>query len=215
VKHSSQFLAIGNQLLQGPRTIITAHDAHGWLEKDIAVYLHYFGHNRLHHISLWSDDTINREKNFLPPVIRLAQWERQQDVERFQAGEAVQWPSVTVSLGYIKAPFIHQLHIALLDIQQQVNSLQFAPMGLRRKRDVPCIPVSEQYIDFEIWMRNGAQSICYASPLLQADAFCKKVFELKQLLLSSMQPFDYTGWKEKYTTSFAKEWHYWNYETPA
>jgi hypothetical protein len=211
VKQSRQFFSIGHELITGPRAIFPPSDNNGWLEKDISVYIHYFGDHRLQQISLWSDSTMNREENFLKPVIRFAHWERQNDMDKLKAGIPVMWPDVRIFLGYIKEELFNDLNDAIIDVQKHIPSLQFKPLGISLQRDVVDLN-SDHSRNLEIWVRNGVQSISYYSPFIENDVFCKKVLDLKNIMLKSMHPFDHSGWKERYDKPFNNEIYDWDYK---
>ncbi|NOS93249.1 MAG: hypothetical protein HOP30_15120 [Cyclobacteriaceae bacterium] len=181
------------------------------MEKDISIYARYLGDNRIHHISLWSDSTMNKENDFLKPIIRFAHWERQNDLDKSRDKIEITWPDIRIFLGYIKPEKFEELNSELIKLQQLIPKIHFASLGISLKRDVAELQRSDVSVEYEIWIRNGTQSLRYYSPLIENNVFLEKAIELKQLLLASMDEIDLTGWKERYdspldTSSF--DWDY-------
>ena len=160
-------------------------------------------------ISLWSDSTVNKENNFLKPIIRFAHWERQNDLVK---DKEINWPDVRVFLGYIKEDHFDQLNNAMIDIQKSIPALVFKPLGISLARDVVDVEICEPNVEYAIYIRNGVQSITYYSPLLANDRFSNKVVELKNLMLRSVEQFDSTGWKERYESPLDADTFDWDYQ---
>ncbi len=204
-----QIRNIGQRLLDGPRSIIPPNVGNCWLEKDISIYTNDFPEVRIEEISLWSDSTINKDSNFFKPVIRFAHWERKNDLEK---RNEIKFPDVRIFLGYIDEELFNPLNDAIIKIQNCIPKLTFQSLGISLERDVANIKRSNQNKDYNLYIRNGIQSLTYYSPFLDNDIFSQKVFELKTLMLKSMKQICLDGWKERYDSPFDTESFDWNYD---
>ena len=214
LKKKNQYLDIldiGNQITEGPRALLSPY-GHDWMEKDISIYVRYHNENRVQHISLWSDSTMNKEKLFLKPLIRFVNWEKQNDLEKVRSKIEIEWPDVRIFLGYIKPELFDKLNSELIEIQELIAKINFVPLGVNLNRDVAAINRSDLFVDYEIWIRNGIQSMCHYSPLLDNDDFSKKVIALKNRMLESMDRIDFSGWKERYDSAFNTSSFDWDYK---
>ena len=200
---------IGQKLLEGPRSIIPTTAGNAWLEKDISIYTNDFTEVRIEAISLWSDSTMNKESGFLKPVIRFAHWERKSDLQK---GKDINFPDVRIFLGHIDGEYFNQLNDAIIEIQNCIPTFTFKSLGISLERDVPSIERSIPNKDYELYIRNGVQSLTYYSPFLDNDIFSKKVFELKRLMLKSMKQISLEGWLERYESPFDTKSFDWNYD---
>jgi hypothetical protein len=202
---------IGNKIIEGPRAIFPPESGTTWLEKDVSIYTHYHETNAIQHISLWSDSTMNKEVEFFAPIIRFLHWEKNNDSEMVKKDTENKWPDIRVFLGNIKPHKFEELNQSIIHIQQLISSIQFRPLGISLKREVAELDTTDSYFDYEIWLRNGAQSFSLYSPLLKDDIFSNKVRDLKQLMLESMDKIDISGWKERYNSPFDTVHFDWDY----
>lgn len=89
-------------------------------------------------------------------------------------------------LGYIKPGKFNELNAALIELQDLIPKIHFASLGISLNRDVATIEKSDFSINYELWLRNGVQSLSYFSPYIDDDVFSAKVLALKRLMLSSL-----------------------------
>jgi hypothetical protein len=204
-----QIRNIGQTLLEGPRSILPPNAGGDWLEKDISIYTNDFPEVRIEQISLWSDSTMNKESDFLKPLIRFAHWERKNDLQK---GREINFPDVRIFLGYIDEEFFNLLNNAIIEIQNCIPNLTFKSLGISLARDVANIERGIQDKDYSVYIRNGIQSMTYYSPFLDNDTFSSKIFELKELMLKSMKQISLDGWKERYDSPFDTNSFDWNYD---
>jgi hypothetical protein len=154
---------------------------------------------------------MNKEDNFLQPVIRFVHWEKLNDLEKSRNNIEIDWPDVRIYLGYIKSEKFDELNTALIELQNLIPKIHFAPLGISLSRDVAMVDESDLSVDYELWIRNGVQTICYYSPLIDNDIFSKKVIDLKRLMIASLDKIDHTGWKERYDSPFDISSFDWDY----
>lgn len=154
---------------------------------------------------------MNKEENFLKPVIRFVHWEKQNDLEKFRNSIEIDWPDVRMFLGYIKPEKFNELEAALIELQDLIPKIHFASLGISLNRDIATIDKSDFSINYELWLRNGVQSLSYFSPYIDDDIFSTKVLALKRLMLASLEEIDPAGWKERYDTPFDETSFDWGY----
>ncbi|MES2934034.1 MAG: hypothetical protein V4805_11175 [Pseudomonadota bacterium] len=90
-------LLIGQELISGPTALYPPQtlDDSGWLEPDLRITLFWPGWRKIESIIVYADDTMNRENDFLDPMIRHCVWDRKNDWSGKNA-----WPSVEISIGF-------------------------------------------------------------------------------------------------------------------
>lgn len=75
-------------------------DDHGWFEQSLRIALQSNPFGKVESIIVYSDDTINKEKNFFAPVLRHCVWDQTDHSSK------TGWPNVEIKLGSIKAWFM-------------------------------------------------------------------------------------------------------------
>ena len=188
-------LSIGNQLLDGPRAILppATVDAFGWLEPDLRLSFWEAPGLTKVSVALFTDNTANREADFLQPIIRLAHWERGYDIRT-----KPRWPSITVQLGYFHDEK-QLLQASIYRLHQAFGFLPFLPFGISAQREVPSFPYSDDGGNLEMFARNGVQSVTFTTPALpDGDALTAQFREVFAELKNACQPFDMHEWRERY-----------------
>ena len=153
---------------------------------------------------------MNKEDNFLKPVIRFVHWEKQNDLEKYRNDVEIDWPDIRTFLGHIKPDMFEKLNSGFIELQQLLSTIHFVPLGINLKRDVATID-TDFSTAIKVWVRNGVQSFCYYTPHIDNDIFCEKVIALKQLMHSSIDIFDHAGWTERYDSPFNENPFDWDY----
>ncbi len=191
-------LKIGHKLIYGPRALFPPKtiDDFGWLEPDLRIIYWTAGMLTAESIILFTDNTMNRDKNFLQPVIRHAKWHRLADAE-----ESRDWPTVEISLSNFKDQrecvdtYIKKLQGKLTRLTFELNGLQ-----TQRESSNQAFHISYDYGrgSFSVYSRNGAQSIEYHSLAIKNDNLTELVLEGLLLLHSLAIPYSREGWRERY-----------------
>lgn len=98
-KNLRRCFAIGYELINGPEAIFPPYrkDEFGWLEADLRIILTQHDHKKIESISIFVDDTMNREDDFLSPIIRHCTWLRDKDHSGNNG-----WPTIEMLYSGIK-----------------------------------------------------------------------------------------------------------------
>jgi len=136
---------IARALLDGPDFLIppVKLDDFGWIEPVLRISVRPLSVNQPSYAySVFVDDTINRDKNFLQPVVRRAYWNRPVEYKMMRI---MDWPKVdiihhTLSLNEQKA-----IHLQLLRLDKSFSQLEYCASGLITDRSSPrgCYPKGE------------------------------------------------------------------------
>ena len=102
-------MQIANKLIEGPNGISRISDG-DWLEKDLHITIRKKGYEKIETFSLWTDCTSNREDGFLPPMIRILKWNRNEDLEELRLDEKRTFPNIELKLGAIKDAKFQELN---------------------------------------------------------------------------------------------------------
>ncbi len=211
-RQSGRLKRIASALIEGPRVLHPPKelDHFGWLYPDLRL-VHHEGLITQRSVAIYTDDTVNRDANFLKPVIRSAHWNGRNDL---RVATLPDWPSVVVALSHFED---HRTWVSeqIKAIQTALTQLPFVPYGLSAERDGP--DVGEDWLqNLEIYTNNGGgQSVEFHSPVLPAgDPLTDCFFAVFDGLLAIMQPLTWEGWSEVYDTDLTdrdlpKSW-YWN-----
>ena len=92
-------LRIGRALLEGPSAIFPPKelDEYGWLEAEFRLTIKWPRQGIYESVSVFSGGSMNRDENFLVPMIRRCRWNRSADMAHTNP-----WPSAAVELGHIR-----------------------------------------------------------------------------------------------------------------
>ena len=186
-------LRIGRALLEGPSAIFPPKelDEYGWLEADFRLTIKWSGQDIHESVSVFSDDSMNREENFLAPMIRRCCWNRSADMANTNS-----WPSAAVELGHIRD---HSRVDALLrGVHRRLTGLPFCELGLSTQRDVADLEIDSSEPEFRVWARNGVQSIEYWSLPVAAAKLGLSFRGVYEDLLAELVPGSPLGWRERY-----------------
>jgi len=213
--HHKRVIKIGNKLVEGPSAIFRLSDG-DWLEKDLHITIWNGGSRSTY--SLWTDDSMNKEEGFLPPMIRILNWNRKQDLAELREDENRKFPTIELELGTIKTSKFDQLENAFISIQKAVKeSNDYVPYKISRKRDYAELEIDydKEYLDFSIYVRNGSQALEFSSSGNYSNPLVQQILALIRLLTESIEPVDKSAWKERYyelTEEYLEgeipEWYY-------
>ncbi|KQZ40062.1 hypothetical protein ASD58_06710 [Duganella sp. Root1480D1] len=187
-------------MLDGPLAIFPPEsiDSYGWLEADFQLTITWPGAAQFESIHVFSDDSMNREQDFLPPMIRRCHWNRKADM----AGENL-WPTATVELGFIRDH--ERLDSMLREVQRKVGGLPFAEIGLSTLRGVADVELDFPEPEFRIWMRNGGRSLEYWSLPVGPKQLGISFIQVHADLLAEFVPMSRSGWRERYENDLSLE----------
>jgi hypothetical protein len=103
---------------------------------------------------------MNREENFLEPVIRYVRWGRAEDVRRALAGE-ITWPTATLALSHFHdaRAEVDQL---MREVQARVTAVPFSITGLVTDRRVLDATPDDRG-EVEVYARNDVQRVKVAT----------------------------------------------------
>ncbi len=192
--------AVGYELIKGPEAIFppSEMDEFGWLEVDLQILLIPHDHKKIESISIFVDDTMNRQDNFLPPLIRHCTWQKGKN-----DSEDNDWPTTETLYSHIENNEVVDKKIK--KIQQNISRFEFKESGLSLKRDVAKIAIDYNKPRFELFSRNGLQTITINSWVTEDNNnFSDLVFELFNYLKKTLKPFNQNGWKERYKQDLEK-----------
>lgn len=148
------------ELLNGPRAIfpLSKIDDFGWLEPVLVIKHYSMGINKVSFsCSVFVDNTVNRDKKFLTPVVRYAIWDRPAELN---AKKFKKWPEVKIVQHELTAVEQKEIDVLLRVLDTNISALQFAVGGLITDRSDPT-PVDDNVgcrnLAFMRW--NGCQTI--------------------------------------------------------
>ncbi len=200
-------LKIGYKIIDGPIAIYQPGKKFDCYEQDVFIKISIIGKkNKINQIlgyesiSIWSDNTINKKKDFFSPIIRNAKWIRTNDLDKIRKQKKISWPCVKVTLGNIKN--YKNLDKSLIDFQKHFKEMPYIASGLSFQRDVPDYNYDNNYNPYSFYFRNGIQSFEFSSEPIADDPFTKNVFDLFNTIKKYMKIFNNKGWTEKYNTDF-------------
>lgn len=212
-------MKIGNKLVEGPSAIFRLSEG-DWLEKDLHITIRDGEYRNISTYSLWTDDSMNKEEDFLPPMIRILNWKRRQDLEELREDENRNFPKIALELGTIKNSKFEQLENSFISIQKAVKeSNDYVPYKISRKRDYAELEIDfeKEYLDFSIYVRNGSQSMELNSCGNFSNPLVDQIRRIIELLKESIEPVEKSEWKERYyelTEEYLEggipEWYYEN-----
>ena len=170
--------------------------------------------------SIWTDCSMNKEEDFLPPMIRILNWKRKQDLDDLKQEESRKFPKIELEFGTIKNSKFDQLENAFIAIQKAVKEdNDYVPYKISRQRDQADIQVDydKEYLNFSIYVRNGSQCLEFSSSGNYSNPMIQQIQNLIHLFNESIEPVDKSEWKERYyelTEEYLEgeipEWYYKN-----
>lgn len=186
-------MRVGWALLEGPTGVFPPEtlDDYGWLETDFRLIIQWPRQAGHESISILSDDTVNRDSDFLPPMIRHCQWNRSADLTGANA-----WPTTSITLAYIRDRA--KIDALLREVHGKLPALPFEVLGLSTQRDMPELECDDSEPTYWVWVRNGVQYLEYHSAPVVADKLVIPFREIYTSLLAEMIPITIQGWRERY-----------------
>lgn len=141
---------IGTILLEGPEWINSpARFANsGWLDPIYSLVNQPMGIRRnAFSYSVFVDNTINRHKNFLQPLVRYAEWNR--EIE-YKSNRVRKWPIIKIIQHVLNKKESKRVNELLFLIDESFSKINFLKAGLITDRGEPdnCWPDDESKITF-------------------------------------------------------------------
>jgi hypothetical protein len=206
---------IGMTLVEGPRSLLPPEqlDDFGWLEPNLRLILRHGFVRHSESVTVFCDNTVNRDSAFLAPVLRYARWVSAPDFKTLPA-----WPHVEIQLSYFDAQR-DWVSEQIRRIEAALIHPPYMPFGLNTQRDAPEVEIAEDRGNIEIHCYNGLQTIELFSPALPAgDPLTDAFFAVFTGLRAIMEPISRDGWQEAYdddpTTNVISHSWYWNGQVP-
>lgn len=152
---------IAHALLEGPRSLIpqTRIDHFGWLEPALKIV----DYREIREFpscsySVFADNTINRMRHFLTPVVRFASWDRPWEYRNRR--RARKWPRVDIFQHRLSDFEQARLDQLLMELDEAISGIQYLVGGLITDRDIPRDAVACKYHRAGWFERdNGSQTI--------------------------------------------------------
>lgn len=136
---------IGRALLKGPYYVIppVKVDRFGWLDPVLKIVQHQFGVERKDvACSVFVDNTANREKNYLKPLVRYVEWDRvyENKIKRIRS-----WPKAEITHHVLQEDEQKELDSLLRKLDESLSKVEFLTAGLIIDRSDPsgCYPETE------------------------------------------------------------------------
>lgn len=195
-----RILRIGNKLVESPSAIFRISEG-DWLEKKLHITIRSRSFEKFSTYSLWTDYSMNKEENFLPPMIRILNWKRKEDLDDLDKDKNRKFPKIEVELGTIKNSKVEELEKAFISIQEAFKgNNDYVPYKISRERDCAELEIDyeKEYLDFTIYFSNGNQSLEFSSLGNYSNKLIQQVDNLISLLIESIEPIDKYEWKERY-----------------
>lgn len=212
-----RILRIGNKLIEGPSAIFRISDG-DWLEKDLHLSFFDPRSGELSSCSIWSDDSMNKTKNFLSPMIRVLKWNRREDLHDLRQNSERTFPMVEIRLGLIKSNKLSQVNAEFLALQSTIaTNNDYVPYQIPMERDAADLEIGyeKDYLDYAVYFRNGEQSLSFHSSGNNTSRVLNQLLQMKNLLQESIAEVDKSAWKERYyelTEEYLEgqipEWYY-------
>ena len=203
---------IGNTLIKGPRSIFPPHDPGqfvGWLEPTLFISYKDWESLSNKSIILYSDYTMNREKDFFTPLVRQTNWIREQDQLRSA-------PMPNINIDYWEVQDWDAINATGKQIQEALREAPLIPHGIPKDRSAPETGFAGNGIEYCVITKNGAQSLEFWSFELDNDQLFKLLIKASSILLSASRPMDMTGWRERYNHEIEQSpdisWPSWDWE---
>ncbi len=217
--NSRRILKIGNKLVEGPSAIFSI-SKEDWLEKDLQITFYEPGMKKIESYSIWSDDSMNKENDFLSPMIRILTWNKHEDLENLRENAQRNFPIIDLKLGEINQDKFEVVNNDFINLQKSiVNNHNYIPYKISTKRDSAEIEIDyeKDYLDFSIYVRNGMQTLNFSSSGNKTNKLVNDLIRMKELLIESIEIVNLSNWKERYyelTEEYLEgkipEWYYKN-----
>jgi hypothetical protein len=191
---------IGRALIDGPSAIFppASIDDYGWLEADFRLIIRWPDYDRRESLHVFCDGSMNRDDNFLAPMIRRCVWTTSADLDG-----ANDWPNATVEIGHIHNPA--RVDALLRLVHRAISKLPFAELGLSLARDSVDIEIDNSEPKCSIWARNGMQCVEYWSEAVPQASLGLSFRQIHADLLAELDPVQSAGWRERYDYDLRQE----------
>lgn len=203
MKQNAVLRYIAYRVLEGPAALYPASGTDGWYEREtfiqralVETKANMMVVNGYESVSIWTDGTPNRERDFLEPVIRYARWDLAADMTETCSEKEREWPTVELVLGSIGNP--GNLDHRVSGFHELLQSLPFVPGCIGFRQEEPDMESDSQYSPYKIWMTNGVQCLEFSGYPLRGEGFTREVFRFFDEIKTQMVIINKTGWKEKY-----------------
>ncbi len=210
-------------MLDGPRSIfpLSSIDDFGWLESVLTIKNYSMGINKVSvSCSVYVDNTVNRDKKFLTPIIRYAQWNRPEELNDKRLKK---WPEVKIIQHELTETEQCELDALLKALDVKISALQFAIGGLITDRGAPA-PIDNNIgfrnLGFIRW--NGCQTIDFnfGSANSQNIELEQSVKEIMNYIINLCKTPMSKFYRERYNTNlkaiyeFFDKVDFWDYRPP-
>ena len=152
---------IARELIDGPRSIFPWRriDDFGWLEPVMQITIGGLEIDKIcSSFSIYVDNTINRDENFLTPIVRFAIWDRPKE---YRAKRFKKWPEVKIFQHGLTKEEQENIDYLLKLLDTKISNIQFAVGGLITDRSNPPLPDESfagfRQLSFKRW--NSCQTI--------------------------------------------------------
>lgn len=149
---------IAYELLDGQRAIFPSKRKYEWLESVLTIKQYPLGIDKNSvTYSIYVDNTINKEDNFLLPIVRIAKWDR---LKELNAKRFKRWPEIQIIQHELTKLEQKKIDEFLKKLDSKISTLQFAVGGLITDRSDPTpIDINTGFRDLIIKRWNGCQTI--------------------------------------------------------
>lgn len=200
IKNRKACLQIGNKLIEGPLALFPPPKSKGdgWLECDLRIFKYSPNYRKQESVAIYTDDTMNKESDFLKPVLRHCIWDRHKDMNGSNS-----WPSVDIQLGHIKD--ITKVSEILVELQSSIPKFSFASCGVSLTRDSVEVKCNHNEVSYVLFMRNGVQSLTYSSCSILGDEATVLILNSYNSFLNEQLSIEKIGWQERYEYNLREE----------
>lgn len=149
VKNKLRNRKIGSILIDGPEYIIPPSKySYGWYDQVYCLIDQPMGVNKkAFSYSVYVDNTVNRHKNFLLPLVRYVEWDRDKE---YSNNRIRNWPLVNIYQHILNEAESKKINKLLLQIDDSLSKIKFLKAGLiiDRSDPVDCWYVDEEKYEF-------------------------------------------------------------------
>lgn len=210
-KHSA-LLRLGNVLVEGPDTI-HSKDGSGssHLSSSCSLFWHDSTFTKFRSCRIYCDGSGDDDSGFLPPLVRIAEWERHEDL----AEGPPAWPHVLIDL--LQVPLdCPEIQREVSRVQALADSNRLTTFGLPTRRNFGDAELGS-FGHLRIEAHAGMQTISRAFWLSEAEDCCDLFDSMISVARSCGSVADRERWVERYDRSLddittGASW-VWNYET--
>lgn len=197
----------------------TRLDDFGWLDPVLKIVDRPIGIRKTATAySVYVDNTVNRDKNFLAPLVRYVNWDREYE---YKVRRIRTWPKIKINQHVLKASEQAKLDSLLRNLDQSLSSINFLIAGLITDRSDPsgCHPDDANYekprtLRIERW--NFCQRIEFGLDEYAGlnEAIEEAARDLAKYVLQLCKSDNETNYRERYSLNLkekdcqGKDWLY-------